>query len=227
MPIINELDNSLTCPYCNAEIPLNSSTVRTRFPSFYYDDYESTEYCDTLKITFIHCPRCEKSIINILGCGFQVLDHEVLFSPSSLAKQFPDFIPNHILQDYEEAFKIVNLSPKASATLSRRCVQAIIRDFYGISKPRLVDEINELKNKDIDIRMIQSLQSLRSISNIGAHPEIDINTIVDIDPGEAEKLLRLIEILIEESYIRKNKRDQLFDEINLINQEKQNQRNGE
>ena len=59
--------------------------------------------------------------------------------PQSSAKAFPQYIPGPVLQDYEEACLIAVLSPKASATLARRCLQGMIRDFWGISKPRLVD----------------------------------------------------------------------------------------
>ncbi|MEI8253036.1 MAG: hypothetical protein WCG25_04765 [bacterium] len=43
--------------------------------------------------------------------------------PVSEAKVLPDYIPDPIKQDYYEACRIRDLSPKASATLSRRCLQ--------------------------------------------------------------------------------------------------------
>jgi hypothetical protein len=46
----------------------------------------------------------------------------------------PDYIPEQIKDDYYEACSILNLSPKASATLARRCLQGMIRDFWGITK---------------------------------------------------------------------------------------------
>lgn len=67
--------------------------------------------------------------------------------PPSKAKVFPDYTPQPIRDDYVEACLIVEASPKASATLSRRCLQGMIRDFYGVSKNRLVDEIEAIKDK--------------------------------------------------------------------------------
>src|SRR6266542_6816273 len=58
----------------------------------------------------------------------ETLEHWKLL-PKSHAKVFPDYIPTGIIRDYEEACEIVNASPKASATLSRRCLLGIIRDF--------------------------------------------------------------------------------------------------
>ena len=54
--------------------------------------------------------------------------------PESDAKPQPEFIPEAIRQDYREACRIRDLSPKASATLARRCLQGMIRDFCAITR---------------------------------------------------------------------------------------------
>ena len=43
-----------------------------------------------------------------------------------------NLVPKHIATDYREAAAIVHLSPKASAALSRRCLQAILREAGGV-----------------------------------------------------------------------------------------------
>jgi hypothetical protein len=60
--------------------------------------------------------------------------------PRSSSKPQPDYVPQAIRQDYYEACLIKDLSPKASATLIRRCLQGMIRDFCKIRKDRLIDE---------------------------------------------------------------------------------------
>ena len=67
--------------------------------------------------------------------------------PDSRAKNFPEYIPQQILEDYREACTIKSLSPKASATLSRRCLQGMIRDFWSVKPGRLVDEIGAIEEK--------------------------------------------------------------------------------
>ena len=57
------------------------------------------------------------------------------------------------------------------------------------------------------------MDSLRKLGNIGAHMEKDINLIVDIDSEEAEKLLKLIERLIEKWYIDRHDAENLYAEI--------------
>ncbi len=127
--------------------------------------------------------------------------------PQSMAKVFPDYIPQVIRDDYEEACLICNLSPNASATISRRCLQGIIRDFWEVKTDRgdLYGEIGSIKEK-IDRETWDAIDAMRKIGNIGAHMEKDINVIVDVDPNEAELLIGLIELLLKETYVAREER---------------------
>ena len=125
--------------------------------------------------------------------------------PESRSKVFPAYIPEAILEDYREACLIRDKSPKASATLSRRCLQGMIRDFWGIKKARLIDEIVELELK-VDSETWAAIDGVRQIGNIGAHMEKDINIIVDVEPDEAQLLIELIETLLTEWYVAKHDR---------------------
>ena len=127
--------------------------------------------------------------------------------PPSPAKVFPSYVPQPIRDDYEEACKIRDLSPKASATLSRRCLQGMIRDFWGIKEKRLIDEIEALKGK-IEGDTWDAIDAIRKVGNIGAHMEKDINVIIDVEPEEAQLLIELIEMLIREWYINRHQRQE-------------------
>jgi hypothetical protein len=70
----------------------------------------------------------------------------------------------------------------------------------------LIDEVNALKGH-IDATTWEAIDAVRSIGNIGAHMEKDISLIVDVEPEEAELLIRLIEVLLEEWYIRRYERE--------------------
>ncbi|HER6475263.1 TPA: DUF4145 domain-containing protein [Streptococcus pyogenes] len=145
------------------------------------------------------------------------------FNPISLAKSYPNYIPLTIRKDYEEAHAILNLSPKASATLSRRCLQGMIRDFWQVSKRSLADEIKAI-NDLVDPSTRKVLDALRKIGNIGAHPEKDVNLIVDIEPLEAHKLLKFIELLMQKWYIERHDNEALLQEILDMDADKQSQR---
>jgi hypothetical protein len=135
--------------------------------------------------------------------------------PPSNAKPFPDYIPPQIIQDYQEACLIADASPKASATLARRCLQGMIRDFWGVAKRDLKTEIEELKGH-LDPETWEAIDAIRKIGNIGAHMEKDVNVIIDVEPGEASKLLWLIEVLIREWYIARHQRQEALREITGI-----------
>ena len=132
--------------------------------------------------------------------------------PRSNAKTFPNYIPQAIREDYEEACLIRDDSPKASATLCRRCLQGMIRDFHKIIKSKLIDEINALENI-IDPTTWQAIDAIRETGNIGAHMEKDVNVIIDVEPEEASKLIWLIETLMQDWYIAKHEKEKRLKEV--------------
>lgn len=221
-----------TCPYCGMVMSVNDHTRSVQLPSFesacgINSPTMAKNYKDsTIGIEFYKCPNCGEYTIYATGRGDAVKNVCVPIRPQSAAKQYPEYIPQPIREDYEEACAVLHLSPKSSAALARRCLQGMIRDYWGIVQNRLVDEIAELKDK-VQPDLWQAIDSLRSLGNIGAHMEKDVNLIVDIDPGEAEKLIKLIELLMKEWYINRHERNQLFGDILQINAEKQAIRNGE
>ena len=142
------------------------------------------------------------------------MDIDTWLQPISQAKQFPKYVPQPIRDDYEEACAIVNLSPRASATLSRRCLQGMLRDFWKVSESTLAKEIAALAEDDkVPAEQRQILHVLRNIGNIGAHPEADVNLIIDINSEDAEKLIKVIELFINKWYVNRYEEQQLFDEV--------------
>jgi hypothetical protein len=119
----------------------------------------------------------------------------------------PDFVPVPIRSDYEEACAIVELSPKAAATLARRALQGMIRDFHGVSRGTLFAEIEAIKDL-VDPLTWKAIDSVRSVGNIGAHMEKDINVIVDVEPNEALQLISLVELLVKDWYVARSVRQE-------------------
>jgi Domain of unknown function (DUF4145) len=222
---------SWTCPYCNRIATITDNNVSNDKHEFKNGNREDSELW--LETYAVVCPNpdCREYTINAslskaaYNPGHQRWEREKpalmewCLRPKSKAKPFPSYIPNPIMEDYQEACVILNDSPKASATLSRRCLQGIIRDFWGISKPRLVEEVNALQGK-VDPSTWAAIDAVRSIGNIGAHMEKDINLIIDVDPGEAEMLIQLLETLFKEWYVNRNDRDEQMKQIVAIAQAK-------
>ena len=147
--------------------------------------------------------------------------HSWKLKPQSSAKPLPDYIFTAIKEDYEEA--CLNLSPKASATLARRCLQGMIRDFWKVKPQNLFQEIESIKDK-VEPDTWEAIDVVRKVGNIGAHMEKDINQIVEVDENEAGLLIGLIEMLIEEWYIIRYERQQRLAQIKQLGQDKDVQR---
>lgn len=216
------------CPYCSMVMPVSDETQYTAYPAFDAIGMSLTTggpvyRASCIALTFYKCPNCGQYTIFSEGLGDMVKDVKMKIRPNSSAKQFPDYVPSAIKADYEEACAIVDLSPKASATLLRRCLQGMIRDFWGISGKTLNLEISALKDK-IPGDLWSSIDALRQLGNIGAHMEKDTNVIVDIEPNEAIMLIELIELLMKEWYINREGRRKLFSSIQSTNQSKQSDR---
>lgn len=228
--------NYFICPFCDAKVPISKETFVSRKSSFEFQEstrdprYQNAKANnfieDEVELNFFKCPGCLKTTVKIIGLGTQFPDKEMNFYPESHAKQYLDYIPQSIRDDYEEACKIVNLSPRASATLSRRCLQGMIRDFWNITiidKPTLAKEIKAIDDR-VTPQIREVLHSVRELGNIGAHMEQDVNLLIDIDTNEATKLIKLIELLMKNWYIDRHDNEKLINDINLINTDKQEQR---
>lgn len=143
------------CPFCNHAVTITD----TNFGQVaYYFNQDNKDGDLAIQIRIIVCPNaaCKEYCIDAhlykarisanLGNRIEGTPQKSWrLRPQSNAKPFPSYIPKQILDDYAESCLIKDLSPKASATLSRRCLQGIIRGFWGIKKGRLIDEMNELR----------------------------------------------------------------------------------
>jgi hypothetical protein len=226
---------SFKCPYCNHPTTITDPN--------YFERWEKIEIAKSVFgdvgffIQVITCPNteCQKLWLRAELCrtykrslypydwvkSTAIQSWQLL--PESEAKVLPDYIPQQIRQDYYEACRIRDLSPKASATLARRCLQGMIRDFWGIKKTRLKEEIDELKKK-VDPDIWVSIDAVRSVGNIGAHMEKDINVIVDVEPGEAQLLIGLIEQLVDDWYVARENRRKRTEELKKLAADKEAQK---
>lgn len=223
---------SWACPYCNQIATITENDVSTSVHLFNLSNKEGRElWLDT---DIVVCPntKCREYCIEatlwktevVYGATQRMKEALLAWTlrPKSKAKALAAYIPEAIANDYEEACLILSDSPKASATLARRCLQGVIRDFWKISKSRLIDEISDLQGK-IDSNTWEAIDAVRSIGNIGAHMEKDINLIIDVDPGEAELLIGLLEILFDDWYVARHERQEHMKKIVAVAQAKKAQ----
>jgi hypothetical protein len=204
-----------TCPYCGAKTTIVDKTNYSKNIHFYASDSNYKHIGLLTELIVCPNPECKELSISaslyhaVCNHGWSIEGEPInswQLRPPAIMKPLPDYIPLQIQTDYKEACSIVSLSPKASATLSRRCLQGMIHDFWHIKKNNLWEEINALKSC-IDIETWDAIDSIRVIGNIGAHMEKDVNMIIDVDTNEASILIKLLEELFENWYIAKHEKE--------------------
>lgn len=185
---------SFTCPFCGAFAQQSShvSTLSCYFEASYGHPKKSEEQSSDYEFT--KCQACSKEAIweddNLIYPMFEARGADL------------DSIPDELKNDYIEASKVLQLSPKASATLSRRCLQGILRD-QGINKRTLSQEIDEvIANGNLPNALRDNVDAIRNVGNFAAHPSKDKVTgeIAEVENGEAEWNLEVIEGLFDFYY---------------------------
>lgn len=224
---------SWRCPYCG-----NMATIGM------YDiaeaEAKSTDIPDVADrfaagIRIVKCPNPDCSRLSVYSSVEQRSKYNAAVGearlwqliPEASVRNLPDYIPEAIRQDYTEAFLVKGKSPKASATLARRCLQGMLRDFWGVKSGNLNAEIRELEDMGrVDPQTLDSIDAVRKVGNIGAHMEKDVNVIVDVTEGEAEVLLALIDSLVDDWYVARHGREERSRRLKEIVASKDEQRTG-
>lgn len=212
------------CPFCGQMMSTGESTLIQHYMDF-VEDYPIVGR-PQLEVNIYKCPneRCQKETIIARGVAGYIENQTVFVYPQAIYQNYPDYIPLGIRQDYVEACCIKDKSPKAAATLARRCLQGMIRDFWGIKGKRtLAEEISAIEPL-IPESQWNAINALRNIGNIGAHMERDVNLIIDVDPYEADQLIRFIELLIDKWYISRHDEEVLMSSITAISESKKTDR---
>lgn len=147
------------------------------------------------------CPECERVIVRLKN---QTTDRMELIRPRAVARApLPLDVPGEFAADYREACAVLADSPKASAALSRRCLQRLLRDKGGVKPGNLFNEIGQAM-KTLPSYLAGSVDAVRNIGVFAAHPLKSTNTgeIVEVEPGEAEWLLDTLEGLFDFYFVQ-------------------------
>ncbi|MBL8866857.1 MAG: DUF4145 domain-containing protein [Planctomycetia bacterium] len=115
----------------------------------------------------------------------------------------PGCVPEKFAVDYQEACLVLTDSPKASAALSRRCLQHVLREVAKTTKKDLAKQIDEVL-PSLPSYLQGMIDSVRNVGNFAAHPMKSTNTgeIIDVEPGEAELLLEVIEMTFDHYFVQ-------------------------
>lgn len=172
-----------SCPNCGQNIlRISPSVVRDSLTGMINPDLEQKGHVRVEEANFI--------TIWPIG-GSRKAPREVAIESPSIAK------------DYEEAALILGFSRKASAALSRRCLQHVLIEMGGVTPS---ENLSKQIDSVLDIlpsTLADNIDAVRVLGNFSAHPIKSRNTgeIVDVEEGEAEWLLEVLEDLFEYYYV--------------------------
>lgn len=202
----------MKCPHCNVEINSNFRELPIG------KDSESSA-----SLFYMVCPNdeCKMFIIkfargqsqnDLYGPPFdsslvknQITEVKMIYPFLSARPKAPIQVDTHISQDYNEACLVLSLSPKASAALSRRCLQNILREKAGVNPGNLIKEIEQvLADPKTPSYITESIDAVRNVGNFAAHPQKNhiSGDIIEVDPGDAEWLLDVLELLFDFYYVQ-------------------------
>lgn len=161
------------------------------------------------------CPECGRLILFLVRVVFDrsangtMIEHEVsrtLVKPKGVSRSpCPTEVPKGIAEDYIEACLVLSDSPKASAALSRRCLQNILREAAQVKHSDLAKEIQEAVNSGkLPTHLAEVLDAVRNIGNFAAHPmkSTQSGDILPVEPHEAEWNLDVVEGLFDFYYVQ-------------------------
>lgn len=160
------------------------------------------------------CPSCSE-LIALYREGAAVdtthrviitgVEREEIIYPRAAARPVDSEVPSKYAESFKEAAAVLGISTKASAALSRRLLQELLREEVKVTPSSLSKEIDEfISAKDTPGYLATAVDAVRNVGNFAAHPLKDTNTgeIVDVEPGEAEWLLDVVESLFDFVFVQ-------------------------
>jgi hypothetical protein len=204
----------MKCPHCSVQ-------VHPEFKTSHLNDgngigAEGRSYTSWL-VKHMACPSCHKAILLLQKRIIDFAPVESLIYPkSSLRQCAPVVVPEDLREDFDEAVITLEGSPKASAALSRRCLQGLLR-YQGYTQHDLAKAIEALlASNTLPASLARNVDAVRNIGNFAAHPTKDKNSgaIVPVEPHEAEWNLDVLEGLFDYYYVQPSLDDKRIAALN-------------
>lgn len=147
----------------------------------------------------------EKSVCHHCGEPSYWFDGKLFHPPSAGPPPNPDLDPE-IIEDYNEARRIVSDSPRGAAALLRLCLQKLMVQL-GEKGKNINDDIKNLVKKGLPVEIQRALDLVRVIGNNAVHPgELDIKD----DLPTAMSLFELVNQIAESMISQPKKIEELY-----------------
>jgi Domain of unknown function (DUF4145) len=159
------------------------------------------------------CSACDRAVlilvrsksVSLIGYPTEIEKQQLINPRGSTRPPCPSEVSKEIAEDYMEACVVLPDSSKASAALSRRCLQALLRDKGGVKPGDLSNEIQQvIDSNSLPSHLADSIDAIRNIGNFSAHPLKSKNTgeILPVEDHEAEWNLDVLESLFDFYYVQ-------------------------
>jgi len=202
----------MKCPHCAKEFHFEEFRSWT----FKYDE-PPDETVTGYDVVCTFCPACDEMIVLMRDGIYNSKEgsfgrewlteirNEQLLYPKGALRPVSEEVPEEYASDYREAVAVLALSPKASAAMSRRILQQLLREKCGIAPSSLAKEIGEFTSRSgIPSYLSDAVDAVRNVGNFAAHPLKDTNTgsIVDVENGEADWLLDVLDAMFDYVFVQ-------------------------
>ncbi|MDP3875161.1 MAG: DUF4145 domain-containing protein [bacterium] len=186
----------MKCPHCLENF--HEEWKETYLTSGTHDGRWGARHCE--------CPSCDKTIIQLESSNLNFGEWRQVI-PKGMARTAlsPEIDDLQTVNDYKEACLVLPDSPIASAALSRRCLQHILREKAGVKKADLSAEIQEvIDSNKLPTDLSENLDYVRNVGNFASHSNKSTHSgeVLDVEPGEAEWNLTIIEELMDYYFVR-------------------------
>jgi hypothetical protein len=122
-----------------------------------------------------------------------------LARPQGSTRSIDPLVPEPFRTDYLEAARLLPISPRMSAVMSRRVLADLLEKYDGQTQFNLSDRVEKFANNPAHPSGLRgNLDHFREVANFGAHTQTDDQAeIIDVDQGEAEWMLDLLDRLFD------------------------------
>jgi hypothetical protein len=153
------------------------------------------------KFRVSYCERCGDSTI--------WFGQNIVFPQNSIVEPANQDLPQEIIEDYNEAAMVLNLSPRSSAALLRLSIQKLCK-FLGEPGKDINNDIKNLVSKGLPPKVQEALDSVRVIGNESVHPgELNLNDNREI----ANKLFKLVNFIATKLITEPKEIDDLYSSL--------------
>ncbi len=195
-----QLRGTMQCPHCSVA---------------FHDDAKksvlTTSAQTRIRISDRTCPSCREVVVELYvekharNIGFQQKEQYFAFPKGVARAPLPSEVAVGYAEEYREAAACLGTSSRASAALSRRLLQRVLREKGGFKDKDLSTEIQlAIDSKALPEYIADALDAVRDQGAFARHPHKSTNAaaIAEVEAGEAEWSLTVLEVLFDFYFVQ-------------------------